>query len=209
MGFRLLRVVFACIKFGQENFRQRTKSPIYVPLSEMCKAKEPSEHWSDAQIANYVVRASAAGPDGTSGEKHLEGCPSCRRRVLRRKWTGKQAAGSIRNERAGNWDPEAAPPAGPAEGQDQSAEPPSRSAGCPGEERLRELAAGLCPEPMAKELLEHASACNRCGPLLQACLEDFSDEFSPEESAQLEQTKSALSDWQRQTARKILRESGS
>ena len=49
---------------------------------------EQSEHLSNAQIENYGIRSSDAGPDAAQGdehqrvEAHLADCPSCRNRLL-------------------------------------------------------------------------------------------------------------------------------
>jgi CHAT domain-containing protein len=79
---------------------------------------------------------------------------------------------------------------------------------CPSEADLRYLAAGLCSEPITQKLKAHAATCNHCGPLLQEYTEDFSDNFTPEEQAGLDQLNSASPEWQRQAARKMLQQAG-
>src|SRR5262249_37122500 len=52
---------------------------------------------------------------------------------------------------------------------------------CPHESDLRDLAAGLCPEPAASRLTQHAATCDRCGVLLRSYAEDFSADLRSEE----------------------------
>jgi len=142
--------------------------------------KQQSEHLSNAQIDQYGKRASGAGPETEAWvETHLDDCPSCRSRVLEFQ----------RTQFALLPDPKVNTVS---------------SSNCPCEEDLRNLAAGLCAEPIAKKLKAHASNCERCGPLLQEYIEDFSDESSPEEQAALAQLRSASPEWQRQKAREML-----
>jgi tetratricopeptide (TPR) repeat protein len=75
---------------------------------------------------------------------------------------------------------------------------------CSSEDDLRNLAAGLCAEPMANKLKAHASNCARCGPLLQEYIEDFSDESSPEGQAFLNQLRTASPEFRQQKAREML-----
>jgi len=139
-----------------------------------------SEHLSNAQIEQYGKRASGAGPETEAWvETHLDDCPSCRSRVLEFQ----------RTQFALLPDPKVITVS---------------SSNCPCEEDLRNLAAGLCAEPIAKKLKAHASNCERCGPLLQEYVEDFSDESSPEEQAALAQLRSASPTWQEQRAREML-----
>ncbi len=78
------------------------------------------------------------------------------------------------------------------------------SSNCPCEEDLRNLAAGLCSDPLAAEITAHASGCGRCGPLLQEYKEDFSDESSPEEQAFLNQLRTASPEFRQQKALEML-----
>jgi tetratricopeptide (TPR) repeat protein len=75
---------------------------------------------------------------------------------------------------------------------------------CPSDDALRQLAAGLTPDDAAAKLTQHAATCDHCGPLLRTFTEDFSDDFTPEEQAALNQLSSASPKWQQQTARKML-----
>jgi tetratricopeptide (TPR) repeat protein len=75
---------------------------------------------------------------------------------------------------------------------------------CPSDDALRQLAAGLTPDDAAPALAHHASTCNHCGPLLRTFIEDFSDDFTAEEQAALNNLQSASAAWQRNTAREML-----
>ena len=129
------------------------------------------EHLSDAQIEQFGKRASGAGPETEAWvETHLDDCPSCRSRVLEFQ----------RTQFALLPDPKVNTVS---------------SSNCPCEEDLRNLAAGLCSEPIANKLTAHAAACGRCGPLLREYQEDFSDESSPEEQTALAQLRTASPDF--------------
>ena len=142
---------------------------------------QQSEHLSNAQIEQYGKRASGAGPETEAWvETHLDDCPSCRSRVL----------DFQRTRLALLPDPKV-----------NTASSPN----CPCEEDLRNLAAGLCAEPIANKLKAHASTCERCGPLLQEYIEDFSDESSPEEQAFLNRLRTASPEYREQKAREMLK----
>ena len=141
---------------------------------------QQSEHLSNAQIEQYGKRASGAGPETEAWvETHLDDCPSCRSRVLEFQRT--QFA-LLPNPKVNT----------------------VSSSNCPSEEDLRNLAAGLHAEPIAKKLKAHVSNCERCGPLLQEYIEDFSDESSPEEQAFLNQLRTASPEYRQQKAREML-----
>jgi tetratricopeptide (TPR) repeat protein len=89
----------------------------------------------------------------------------------------------------------------PAEPQVRTAPTPE----CPSDDALRQLAASLTPDDAAAKLTQHAATCDHCGPLLRTFTEDFSDDFSPEEQAVLDQLRSASPKWQKQTAREMLK----
>ena len=112
-------------------------------------------------------------------ETHLDDCPSCRSRVLEFQ----------RTQFALLPDPKVNTVS---------------SSNCPCEEDLRNLAAGLCAEPIANKLNAHAAVCGRCGPLLREYQEDFSDESSLEEQTALNQLRTASPEWRRQKAREML-----
>lgn len=141
---------------------------------------QQSEHLSGAQIEQYGKSDSGAGPETEAWvETHLDDCPLCRSRVL----------DFQRTQFALLPDPKVKT---------------APTSACPSEDDLRDLAAGLCSEPIAQKLRAHAATCNHCGPLLREYTEDFSDDFSPEEQAALSQLKSASPEWQEQAARKML-----
>jgi tetratricopeptide (TPR) repeat protein len=54
-------------------------------------------------------------------------------------------------------------------------------------------------------ILQHASQCEHCGPLLKQYLDDFSDELSPEIEALIDQLPFSQPQWQRKKAREIAR----
>ncbi|MBZ5508547.1 MAG: hypothetical protein LAO78_24070 [Acidobacteriia bacterium] len=154
---------------------------------------EQSEHLSNAQIENYGNRSSGAGPDADQHDEarinaHLADCPSCRSHLLDFHRTNfglladsKQLV-DLRVNTASTPD-------------------------CPSEDDLRQLAAGLSPQAINTKLTRHAATCNRCAQLLRIYTEIYSDDFSVEEQAVLEQLKSASPEWQQQTARTMLRAS--
>ena len=211
---------------------------------------EQSEHLSNAQIENYGIRTSGAGPEAAQRdepqrvnhqsiddqpindqsindrqiddqrvEAHLADCASCRNRLFgfhRSLFTG--VADSPEADPSGN-DPsseyfalsqrsadsklEGSRPTGSALADSKFAnpndpvDPQVRTAPtpeCPSTEALRELAAGLTPGDLAAALTRHAATCDHCGPLLRAFTEDFSDDFSPEEQAVLNNLQSASAD---------------
>lgn len=76
---------------------------------------------------------------------------------------------------------------------------------CPSDDTLRQLAAGLTPDDVAATLTQHAATCDHCGPLLGTFTEDFSDDFTPEERAVLNNLKSGSESWQKELAKKIVK----
>ncbi|HEY2236366.1 MAG TPA: tetratricopeptide repeat protein [Candidatus Angelobacter sp.] len=87
---------------------------------------------------------------------------------------------------------------------------------CPSDDALRRLAAGLTPDDAAPatgdalttRLLQHASTCDHCGPLLRTYTEIFSDDFTPEEQATLANLRNSSTEWQKNTARQMLETAG-
>jgi tetratricopeptide (TPR) repeat protein len=138
------------------------------------------EHLSDAQIEQFGKRASGAGPETEAWvESHLDDCSSCRSRVLEFQRTQFALLPDPKVNKVSTSD-------------------------CSSEDDLRNLAAGLCAEQMAKKLKAHASNCERCGPLLQEYIEDFSDESSPEEQAFLGKLRTASPEYRKQKALEML-----
>lgn len=212
---------------------------------------EQSEHLSSAQIENYGIRTSGAGPDAAQRdehqrvdhrsiddqkmddqrvESHLADCASCRNRLLdfhRSFFT--RAAGPPEADPPENdtsvtghspsvqrhadskldggrptdsalADSNFANPKYPADPQVRTAPTPE----CPSEDVLRQLAAGLTSDDLAPALTRHAATCDHCGPLLRTFTEDFSDDFSPEEQAVLNNLQSKAESWQKELAKKIV-----
>lgn len=146
---------------------------------------QQSEHLSDAQIEEYGSPASGAEPQTEEWvEKHLDDCPSCRGRVLHFQRTRFALLPDPKVNKV-------------------------PTSNCPSEDDLSDLAAGLCPEPLARKLKAHVATCNHCGPLLQEYIEDFSGHFTPQEQSILNRLSSASPQWQQQTARKMLRQAKS
>lgn len=152
---------------------------------------EQSEHLSNAQIENYGNRPSGAGPDADQSDEeqrikaHLDGCPSCRIHLLDFHRT---SFGLL------------ADPQQLADLQVNTASTPD----CPSEDDLRQLAAGLSSEAVGVRLAHHAATCDRCGQLLKTYTDFFSDDFSPEEQAVLNNLQSSSASWQKKTARQML-----
>jgi tetratricopeptide (TPR) repeat protein len=74
---------------------------------------------------------------------------------------------------------------------------------CPAEEKWTAIAGGVSPAAEAKPMLEHASRCDYCGPLLRAATEDLNPEISDEEEEFIRRLPSASPEWQRDLARKM------
>jgi hypothetical protein len=163
---------------------------------------EQSEHLSNAQIENYGIRTSGAGPDAAQPDEalrinaHLESCPSCRRRLLD---FHRASFGLL------------ADPQQLADVQVRTVPTPE----CPSDDDLRQLAAGLSStapitdtvaagDALATRLLQHAATCDHCGPLLRTFTEDFSDDFTTEEQATVANLQSSSEAWQKNTARQML-----
>ncbi|HEY2914939.1 MAG TPA: hypothetical protein VGK21_16355, partial [Candidatus Angelobacter sp.] len=65
------------------------------------------------------------------------------------------------------------------------------------------VAAEMASAETSTRVLQHASQCDRCGPLLRQYLEDFSDELSPEIEALIDQLPFSQLQWQREKAKEI------
>src|SRR5262249_21155195 len=144
---------------------------------------EQSEHLSDAQVEDYGESSSGAGAEAEEVERHLADCPACRDRLLRLQRARMGLLGE--SGRAGSSPTiSAGSPklSGSSSLADQNVNTATTSA-CPHESDLRDLAAGLCPEPAASRLTQHAATCDRCGVLLRSYAEDFSADLSEDERA--------------------------
>jgi hypothetical protein len=224
---------------------------------------EQSEHLSNAQIENYGDRAFDAGSgadhEAEQIEAHLDGCPSCRSRMLDFQRThfallpdlkfviskdanlkdtdskptdaelsdagrsdAKLSAPKLADSKFADpkfEDPNFADPkfadakfidpkfTDPKHLTDQQVNTAS-TPDCPSGDDLRQLSAGLLPDPVADKLTRHAATCDHCGPLLRAYTEDFSDDFSPEQQAVLANLQSSSAAWQKKTARQMLSAAG-
>ena len=74
---------------------------------------------------------------------------------------------------------------------------------CPPEQTWASLAAGLTPLTEARSLLEHASHCDHCGPVLRAASEIMNPEVSDEERELIRNLPTAETTWQRVLAEKM------
>ena len=132
---------------------------------------QASSHLTDAQIKDYV-QDSFTGPPAERLEAHLTDCESCLDRLLHAE---RIHLGLLE----GN-------------GMKQTPYP-----GCPPEETLQELAAGICASDTAQTTTEHAAHCNYCGPLLNRYLKEFSEDVQPEDAAVLRELKTSTPRWQK------------
>jgi tetratricopeptide (TPR) repeat protein len=82
---------------------------------------------------------------------------------------------------------------------------PKPNADCHTERELQEVAADMASLETSTRILQHASQCEHCGPLLKQYLDDFSDELSPEIEALIDQLPFSQPQWQREKAREIAR----
>lgn len=76
--------------------------------------------------------------------------------------------------------------------------------GCPAEEALQELAAGIGPSEMVEATTEHAAHCDFCGPLLARYMREFSDSLEAEDTALLAQLESSKPGWQKKFVRQYV-----
>lgn len=74
---------------------------------------------------------------------------------------------------------------------------------CPAETEWWRVAAGLLPESQAAELLEHAIRCDVCRSLLREATQDFAEEVTEQEIAQLSALPSAQEEWHRSLAQRL------
>jgi len=74
---------------------------------------------------------------------------------------------------------------------------------CPAETSLLELAAGVLNHEEMESLLDHATQCDHCGPLLRNAIGSLTDEVTPEEERLMTSLHSAHSSWQQELSRKL------
>ncbi len=150
------------------------------------------EHLSDAQLEQYGTDSfPGTSDDAPSIEAHLEDCDYCRSRVLEHQ----RARFAFQADAAMN--------------ATSKVDPDLTGVTCntpdgPTEDDLRKLAAGIMDQKKALELTQHAARCPRCGSILLAFAEDFSDEVPPEEAESLKQLKSSTAEWQKNLLSKLL-----
>lgn len=141
---------------------------------------QQSGHLSDHQIRECADTVPGGSPEDV--EAHLSQCESCLGRLL--EWQRTQL-------RIGEAD----------------AMRPKPYADCPEENTLQEVAAEMASPEISTRVLQHASQCDHCGPLLKQYLEDFSDELSPEIEALIDQLPFSQPQWQREKAEEIVHSS--
>ena len=74
---------------------------------------------------------------------------------------------------------------------------------CPSTEEWMKWATGLMNESRSQEMLEHATACDCCGPLLCATTENLTSETTQEENILLESLDCNRPEWQKRMARRL------
>jgi len=136
-------------------------------------------HLTDAQIENYVNQDGAASNPEEQRlrfEAHLADCESCVDRVLHaeRKHLGLLEGDHMRE---------------------------TPYPGCPAEETLQELAAGIGSPETAEATTEHAAHCDFCGPVLNRYLKEFSESVEQEDAAILKNLETSKTAWQKKFVR--------
>jgi CHAT domain-containing protein len=81
----------------------------------------------------------------------------------------------------------------------------SRAADCSSNDELLKCAAGVLPVEESERCLQHAIACDHCGPLLKNATEIFADELTPEQEALIALLDSSKVLWQRELAHRLER----
>lgn len=139
-----------------------------------------TSHLTDAQIEDYVSQdAKNPDPQSLRLEAHLTDCESCLGRVLDAERTR----------------------LGLLEG-DHMRETPYP--GCPSENTLQELAAGIGPPESAEATTEHAAHCDFCGPLLSRYIREFSEALEADDTALLDQLETSKPGWQKNFVRRYV-----
>ena len=137
---------------------------------------QAASHITDAQIRDFLIDSTTDPVAQKWLEAHLADCESCLDRLLQ--------AERIHLGLLGD------------DGMKRTPYP-----GCPAEETLQELAAGICAPDTAATATEHAAQCDHCGPLLCQYLREFSDEAPAEDTAIVGQLQSSTTKWQKQFVR--------
>src|SRR5262249_31220100 len=139
-------------------------------------------HLTDVQIEDYVNQdATAKDPEAQRLrlEAHLADCESCVGRVLNAE---RKHLGLL-------------------EGEHMRETP---YPGCPAEETLQELAAGIGSPELAEATTEHAAHCDYCGPVLSRYLREFSEPLEEEDAAILKNLETSKAGWQKKFVRENL-----
>jgi tetratricopeptide (TPR) repeat protein len=148
-------------------------------------SRDPQSHLSPDELAGLAQetesawQAAGADPNRDQAKAHAEGCGVCGPRLRNHR--------SVQARLRSMVSPVAA----------------ERKRDCPAEEKWTAIAGGVSPAAEAKPMLEHASRCDYCGPLLRAATEDLDPEISAEEEEFIRQLPSAGAEWQRALARKM------
>jgi CHAT domain-containing protein/tetratricopeptide (TPR) repeat protein len=145
---------------------------------------QPGEHLGAAELASLLesLRQLETPPDPAVAHPHFAVCSACRENFEELASLDRQ----LKNMRPAESDP----PQG----------------GCPGAEVWREIAAGPTPPEQTLVYIQHASRCERCGPMLRAAVSQFSDlipEPTEEERKHIASLASASPDWQQKLAQRI------
>jgi CHAT domain-containing protein/cytochrome c-type biogenesis protein CcmH/NrfG len=74
---------------------------------------------------------------------------------------------------------------------------------CPSEASLLELAAGVLDDKEMENLLDHASQCDHCGPILRNGVASLADQVTPEEESVLNNLRSTHGAWQQELSEKL------
>lgn len=178
-----------------------------------------TEHLSDAQLEHYGTDSlTVTSDDAQKMEAHLEHCGDCRARMLEHQ----RVRFALLTDLAMNASPKVEAFSGSASSVgasdektnthdfSESAQPcisknDPTSAIRPSEDDLRKMAAGLVSAKEALAIARHAEECPRCGTMLRAFREDFSDDLTPEEAANVSQLKSSTPAWQKEMAKRAVK----
>ncbi|MGD0162323.1 MAG: hypothetical protein ABSB39_07610 [Candidatus Sulfotelmatobacter sp.] len=148
-------------------------------------SRDPQSHLSPDELAGLAEEtesawhSAGADPNRDQAKAHAEGCAVCGPRLRDHR--------SVQARLRSMVSPVVA----------------ERKSDCPSEEEWTAIAGGVAPAAEAKPMLEHASRCDHCGPLLRAATEDLNPEISAEEEDFIRSLPSASPEWQRALAHKM------
>ncbi len=149
----------------------------------------PSEHVGTAELAKLLEesrRRAESAPDAADMHPHLAACPACREQFEDLALLDRQLDRQMKGMR-------------PAKSAPRQGE-------CRGPALWREIAGGLAPPGETLASLEHASRCDRCGPLLRGAVAELADlngEITEADRALIAILDSARADWQQKLAQQI------